>query len=125
MCGEFSGKRDPRARPATEVDEASAADRLAQIQLHPDYLTEANELSSNGRTHVTMDAFLRPPSVANAASVSTGHVETSHAVGKRNERGRKPRVGRKRIYGEECIDQINIPTLAAKCAARMGHPVAR
>ncbi len=120
MCGEFSGKRDPRARPATEVDEASAADRLAQIQLHPDYLTEANELSSNGRTHVTMDAFLRPPSVANAASVSTGH-----AVGKRNERGSKPRVGRKRIYGEECIDQINIPTLAAKSAARMGLPVLR
>ena len=80
------------AAPITEVDEQAAAEadsqatraeiararavHLAQAQLHPDYLAEANKLSSNRRTPVATDAFLRPPSVANAANVGTAHVGT-------------------------------------------------
>src|SRR6266496_931088 len=75
--------------PITEVDEQAAAEadrvatraeiarataaHLSQAHLPTDYLAEANKLSSNGRTPVAPDAFVRPPSVAN---VGTNHVET-------------------------------------------------
>ncbi len=77
--------------PITEVDEQAAAEadrvatraeiarataaHLSQAHLPTDYLAEANKLSSNGRTPVAPDAFVRPPSVAN---VGTNHVETAH-----------------------------------------------